>query len=300
VRAVQIILVAFVSCLFGIRLWFKGRHNARGSATERAVVATERAFPEELRAPPPRQTKPKTGFLLIFSLYIAGELLFGVGFFVSTYEQQIFRILGKQTEGIIVGLQTRATNGSPPYTFYSVDYTYSPVGSSANADGGKPLYHEAAVSGSDYSKLKVGQKILVFYASGDPTRAELLFDPPQGKQPDSARFVPYMIALLMFAVLLIPLRSALRYFKEKALLVRGRRAQAFDVEKKAWSCRRVHYVNLIYKFRDDSGAIIRGASLEMPADLFIGREDFFTVLYDPNNSSKNSIYPFKNAQIADL
>ena len=251
--------------------------------------------PAELDQPLPRPVKRRSAFtFLVISQTVALFLfvaVFGGMFGTSFYKMQVLKEHGVQGVGAVTNLYT--SSGGKGRTDYNVTYVY-PIDP-------KPSYTATdQLDVRNFNQLHVGDVVPIAYDPAYPPRSLLNFDNIVFARDNlQALKLPLMIlplALLgTLAIVLIFIRD---YRKQKRLLQWGKAAVATivsDTEYNAGKAGRKAAVS--YTFTDESGQIVQGKRSGLPVKK--RRQDAMykemfedpTVLYDPEDSSKNMLYP---------
>ena len=259
--------------------------------------------PEELRQPVPRRVRVRGSILLtglFLLLLVAASVLLIVRLCIETHDLQILKAQGQATDGTIIALNTRRVERrhQDPVTYFYVDYTYHAI--RHDPDGYKDITFERKgdVSPLDYGKMAAGQTVPVVYDVTRPEKSALAVElPPDTAFADGSE-VPVTgsggggflvgITLVMLALWI----QLGRYQKEKALVVSGRVAQPLIIDKSKLTGRSYGF-KIVYKFEDSAGRTVEGVANSVPSKIALGPEEKLAVVYDPEDSSRNALYPLR-------
>jgi hypothetical protein len=257
-------------------------------------------IPQELKEAPPRHCKAKISFLLsCFSAIalLALMLLSTATTYKNIHNLQTLKTTGTSIDGVVKSLPTKLISGKHAHTNYHVDYEYHLILHYPDGDKDTAFRRTAFVFFPDYTKLLVGAKVPVIYDPNMPGKSALTFEAVPGTALDDPVTIPGLTTyaangmviafLILFGIWIIK-----QYLKAKNLLTYGQATQAFIVEEREWYSRGRRFFNLTYKFQDGRGQTIQGKTA-VPAAQLTGHEEELTVLYDPNDSTKNALYPVK-------
>jgi Protein of unknown function (DUF3592) len=252
--------------------------------------------PAELDQPLPRPVKRRSVFTVLvisqtvgFFFFVA---VFGGTFGMSFYRMQVLKEHGVQGMGAVTNLYT--SSGRKGRTDYNVTYVY-PIDP-------KPAYTATdQLEVETFDQLHVGDPVPIAYDPAYPQRSLLNFNNIVFARDNvQAQMGPLMIIpFLLLGTLVVVLIFIRDYRKQKRLLQWGKTAVATivsDTEYNAGKAGRKAAVS--YTFSDESGQIVQGKRKGLP--IKDRRQDAMykemfedpTVLYDPEDSSKNMLYPF--------
>ena len=252
-------------------------------------------LPAELDQPLPRMVKRRRSFtvLLIFQIGIFALMplvLAGTPAF-SYFKAQTLKERGTRADGTVTKLYTTTGKNS---TFYNVVYSY-PISP-------KPSYSATDQTNVRYfNELHVGDAIPVAYDPAYPTRSALNFNDIVFTR-DNARLLFIQLAITLpvsIFLLVMPLLQLYQYRGQKRLLEWGKVAAATIVSDSEYNAGRAGRKSAVtYTFTDDTGVAIQGKRAGLPVKT--SRKDAMytemvedpTLIYDPDDSTKNMLYPF--------
>jgi len=259
-------------------------------------------LPRELDQPLPRRVelngvmKGAGTVLTIVWLGLFGFLAMSV--YASAHKAEILRSRGVATEAQVTSLHIEKSRNSQ--AFY-VDYQFSPASPTMRQD----VRHAVdPTDEADYRALRIGQSVPILY---DPTNlglSDLNFrdrihreDPFRTFYGLTAAFgvfmgVSYAICFLVFLKF---------YSSERRLLRYGRAAAATIVTQRQSGIGRRPATVVTYQFTDADGKVIEDTRKNLPGTAQLKQPGFKqylagildnpTVLYDPDHSEKNMLYP---------
>lgn len=189
---------------------------------------------------------------------------------------------------------SRRHGGSDGHVVYRYSRsTKSGVGSSTTSVDG-------FASPAIYRSLSEGQPAPVRYDPRNPDRVMLSAELySQSVEENPFRTQPALLLLVIIPAGIIAVTYGL-YLKEKRLLSRGISAAAQIIGEHETQKRGVRYSTVRYSFADAKGGTVQGSGGSVPTEddsrpRFNSYRDSLlknpTVLYDPNDSSKNMLYP---------
>jgi len=260
---------------------------------------------KELNQPTPREVR--SHWIFKFTLVFLNITFLGLALLVllltydGAHKMEILKNRGVITEGVLVG--TSVEHGKPPRIYYYADYRFKPQGHTESAAYINEV--REPISSDIYQRLRRnGQTVPVIYDPLNFARASLNFEDrvrtsdPFAYMRSVLEVVLPMIFLLhatIMAFLLLP------YKKEKNLIKWGVAVSAMIIDEKEYYVGRVgRQMAVTYQFMDAGGKTITGVRKNLPRKND-RREDFNkflakaidnpTVLYDPQNSENNMLYP---------
>jgi hypothetical protein len=223
------------------------------------------------------------GFLLALVI-IVGMPVYGY------YKAQTLKERGVRADATVTKLYTSTGKNS---TYYNVAYSY-PVSP-------KSIYSATDQTNIQYfNTMRVGDVIPVAYDPDLPTRSSLNFDDMVFMR-DNARPLYGALAITLPITLLLlvgPLVILLQYRGQKRLLEWGKVTGATIISDSEYNAGRAGRKSRVtYTFTDDAGVAVQGKRTGLPvknsrkgaeyAEMFGDT----TVIYDPDKSTKNMLYP---------
>ncbi len=251
-------------------------------------------LPAELDQPLPRMVKRKRSFtfLLVFQVgMFALLLLLPAGMAATSYfKAQTLKERGVRAAGTVAKLYT--TSGKNSH-YYNVVYSYPILP--------KPIYSATdQTSFQTFQDLHVGDAIPVAYDPQYPPRSALNFNDIVFTR-DNAR--PLTIELAIFLpislfLLAVPLLLLQQYRRQKRLLEWGKVAAATVVSDSEYNAGRAGRKSAVtYTFTDEAGSAVQGKRTGLPVknsrqgEMYAEMFGDPTAIYDPNDSTKNMLYP---------
>jgi hypothetical protein len=253
-------------------------------------------IPAELDQAVPRIVSRRSVFTVVVISQAVGFFIFAalIGGTAGTsfYKMQVLKEHGVSVAGTVTNLYT--SNGGKGRTNYNVAYSY-------------PLVPKSAYTASDqldvqhFNQLHVGDAVPIAFDPAYPARSLLNFDNIVFARDNvHALMLPAaLVSVMLLGTLVVVLVFIRSYQRQKRLLQWGRFAAATivsDTEYNAGKAGRKSAV--VYTFTDESGCHVQGKRSGLPTkksragDIY---QEMFadpTVLYDPQDSSKNMLYPF--------
>ena len=251
--------------------------------------------PAELDQPLPRPVKRRSVFTFLvisqafgFFLFVA---VFGGMFGTSFYKMQVLKEHGVQGVGAVTSLYT--SSGGKGRTDYNVTYVY-PIDP-------KPAYTATdQLDVQNFNQLHVGDAVPIAYDPAYPQRSLLNFNDIVFAR-DNVRTLMLPLMIIPFALLgtLVVVLIFIRdYRRQKNLLQWGKTAVATIVSDTEYNAGKAgRKAAVAYTFTDESGQIVQGKRKGLPVKdrrqdaMYKEMFEDPTVLYDPEDSSKNMLYP---------
>jgi hypothetical protein len=209
---------------------------------------------------------------------------------MSFYKMQALKERGVQAAGTVTKLY--ASDAGKGRTNYNVTYDYPLVP--------KPAYTATdQIDAQNFYQLHVGDSVPVAYDPAYPLRSLLNFnDIVFARDNIGALREQWPILIVLFGPFVILPIFISGYLKQKRLLQWGKVAVATivsDAEYNAGKAGRKAAVT--YTFTDESGRVVQGKRKGLPVKdrrqdaMYKEMFEDPTVLYDPDDSSKNMLYP---------
>ena len=260
-------------------------------------------MPVELQQATPRVTRvmwPYVVRLSFLTLIFLFMLLISLICSYLDYAKYSIRQRGVHSSGVARKLYTKVSHGRHgDTTTYYMDYSYTPV-SYLRADQGAVYLRTAEIPSADYSQIRVGDSLDVAYDQGHPDKAVA-----QHEIVLNEALVYILLATAFFGT--VWLRRIRNHYQEKRLMRWGKVVHAKITNTQFIQGRYGTYATVKYEFTDGDGKIVEGKRTGIPsigASQWLGdqkesslKEKFAaiidnpTVIYDPQDSSRNIIYP---------
>ena len=248
-------------------------------------------LPAELDQPLPRIAKHRSVFTLLI-VSQAFSFVFFIAIIAATmgpllYKTQMLKERGVIAAGVITNLYT--SSGSKGRTNYNVTYAY-------------PLVPRTAFMATDqtdrlrFSQLHVGDDVPIAYDPVYPPRSGLNFDNIVFTRDNI--FLAAFVGIMPLFMLLVPCIFIVSYRRQRRLLQWGKAAAATIVSDTEYNAgKQGRKAAVTYSFTDESGRVVQGKRTGLAVkksrtgDMYQEMFGDPTVLYDPDDSSKNMLYP---------
>jgi hypothetical protein len=243
--------------------------------------------PAELAQPLPRRTRMTRGFILSLSYFPAVFAVFGLMFLVQVYpslhKRETLRTHGSAAEATITNVRTM--HGKRMY--YAVDYRFS-----ALTPAGVREFRGTDNIGRDSDQtLSAGREIPIVFDPSNPNSSILNLSVHPKDEPIATPFVIISCAIV-FCIGWLLLSLLLNYRKQRGLVRWGRVTQATVTDKREVPTKQGKITRLTYRFVDSSGRTVeghwRGYSVRRLGEHALESP---LVLFDADNSSRNTLYP---------
>lgn len=251
--------------------------------------------PAELDQPLPRPVKRRSVFTYIVISQVAGFFLFvaimGGKVGADIYKTHVLKERGVTAAGTVTNLYTTNRKGGVDY---NVTYAYPIVP--------KPAYTATdQLDVQDFNQLHVGDAVPVAYDPLDPPRSLLNFNNSAFARDKSSelRIASIVLAVSLLCTSFVQWTFIRDYRKQKRFLQWGKAAAATITSETEYNAGRAgRRVAVAYTFIDESGRVVQGERKGLPVkkqrkgntyDKMLANP---TVLYDPEDSAKNMLYPF--------
>jgi hypothetical protein len=252
--------------------------------------------PAELDQPFPRIAKRRSVFVILVVSQVAGFVFFialiGGTYGMDLYKAQVLKERGVLAAGTVTNLYT--SNGGKGRTNYNVTYAYPVVP--------KPVYTATdQLDVQNFSQLHVGDVVPVAYDPSYPRRSLLNFNDIVFERDNTQSLILgcAILSFVLLSTLFVELIFIRNYRRQKRLLQWGKAAAATIVSDIEYSDGRAgRKAAVTYTFTDESGHVVEGKRKGLPiqkqrkGDMYDKMFADPTVLYDPEDSSKNMLYPF--------
>lgn len=243
--------------------------------------------PAELAQPLPRRTRMTRGLILSLSYIPAVFAVFGLMFLVQVYpslhKRETLRTHGSAAEATITNVRTMY--GKRMY--YAVDYRFSAV----TPAGVREFQGTGNVSPDVKQTLSTSHEIPIVFDPSNPNSSMLNLRAHPTDQPVTTLFVIISCAIVLCIGWLL-LSLLLTYRKQRGLVRWGRVTQATVTDKREIPTRQGKLTVLAYRFLDSSGRTVeghwRGYSVRRLGEHALESP---LVLFDADNSSRNTLYP---------
>ena len=246
----------------------------------------DQTLPRSVRMSPGGKTV--LGFFTLF--YMVMLAIAGAATGPSIYKTSVLKTRGLAAEATVTDLRTVQGRHGPTY---SVDYSYELPHENArySATDSTDLSH--------FSQLHAGDAVPIAYDRVSPGTSALNFGNQVFATSDLAIFFPLIlsIAIVSLGSMIAPLLILRSYYRDKRLLQTGLAAAATILEDHEHMGHGAKVANLAYSFTDNLGSTVKGWRGGLPAKdkrtTAWSRAIFEnpTVIYDPQNSRRNMLYP---------
>lgn len=256
--------------------------------------------PGPLTQPVPRRAKMKASVLVLFAPFLTVFAIVLVPLLLSAAKSsndvRDLKAHGVETKAKIDGLYTREPRSGT--TYYAVYHFPDPA---------RPNDAKSYISGEDrierslYESLKPNDSIEILYDTRDPEHSAVEGELERKTTFDfSLQDIAIRLGIPAAVFLGVGAFGLMKFFREKRLLQMGTPACATIVKEVEVQGRNGRTARVTYAFKDSSGQIVQGTRTAIPTDETKREKsrayrasllDSPTVLYDPNDSSKNMLYP---------
>jgi hypothetical protein len=249
----------------------------------------------------PRKVKMSSAYqaamILVFIVFVFPAGTITVDSLLDLYKRSALQERGVAIDGKVVDLYITHHKGN----LYHLKYRFWPKERLISPESF--VEDDAFISDNDYNALKVDDIVPIIYDPLNPERSELeVNDLSPRDRPLQYNIVVTFLAILApiltFIVSFIVFSIGV-YLKERKLLRWGKAAPAMIFDDRQHSTGGGLPV-VTYEFVDDTGTVVHGAQKYVPRrwDFRLRftkyRSSIFnnpTVLFDPNNSTNNILYP---------
>ena len=245
-------------------------------------------IPPELEQPLPRPVR-LTGMGIIYCVIAAACIAAGVGIASQAIHGELRRQAENASLAHSLAAEGEETEATVTRLFtgmgHVVNYQYTVDGHSFSRG--------AFITAEHWQSLQVGSPLTIRYLPSDPKQSYPESDPPNSQTHWTVTLPLAAMALFfMFSFAYVQLSAVL---PKRSLLARGRPARGIVTRCKEGNRGRRSGYFWYYEFQLPDGAKCQGKKF---SDSQLAEKSPVTVLYDPDRTQRNTLYPMETVRLA--